>query len=300
MSLSLVIPTYRREAVLVETLRRFLALAPPPDEIVVVDQTPAHEPATAEALAALEREGRIRLIRLPEPSIPKAMNTGLLEARHDIVLFADDDVVPDARLVGAHLAAQVEEGVGIVAGRVIQPWDKGVPPEKRNPAISGFSHGPKRQVREFMGGNFSIRRCFALGIGGFDENFVRAAYRFEKEFAERVLGAGGGIVFEPPASLEHLQAREGGTRAFGDFRRTFRPGHAVGEYYFLLRSRFEAHRVLRILGHPWRAVRTRYHLRRPWWIPATLLAEASALVWAVALALHGPRLIDAGRGPGRC
>ena len=35
-----------------------------------------------------------------------------------------------------------------------------------------------------MGGNFSVRRRFALTLGGFDEQFVGAAYRFEADFID--------------------------------------------------------------------------------------------------------------------
>lgn len=274
-----------------------LALDPAPDEIIIVDQTLLHEPDTETELGSLEKSGSIRWIRLEMPSIPHAMNVGLLEAHHEVVLFTDDDVVPDRKLVAAHTAAHAEEGGGIVAGLVVQPWDKGVPPEKRNPEISRFSRGPRRRLEEFMGGNFSIRRELALRIGGFDENFIMAAYRFEKEFAERVLASGGHIAFEPAAAIEHLQSREGGTRSYGDFLRTIKPTHAVGEYYFHLRSTRVPNRCLRIATHPWRAIRTRHHLRRPWWIPVTLVAEASGFCRAVLLALKGPRLLPgAGKG----
>lgn len=293
--LTLVIPTYRREQVLLDTIRRMHDLDPAPDEILIVDQTERHEPATEEALQHLHDEGWINWIRLPEPSIPHAMNVGLLESRHEIVLFTDDDVVPNRRLVAAHAAAQREEGVGIVAGAVIQPWEKAG--AGRTPGSSaGFASGPKHRLNQFMGGNFSIRRDLALALGGFDENFVRAAYRFEREFAERILTAGRLILAAPEAVLEHLQAGEGGTRSFGDFRRTIRPGHAVGEYYWLLRSRVEPRRFLQVLRRPFRSVLTRYHLRHPWWIPVTFMAEVAGLFWAVLLALKGPRLLAAPAG----
>jgi len=51
-AISIVIPTYRREQVLVDTLHALLRQEPPADEILVVDQTERHEPATADQLAA--------------------------------------------------------------------------------------------------------------------------------------------------------------------------------------------------------------------------------------------------------
>src|SRR5262245_16399189 len=143
-----------------------------------------------------------------------------------------------------------------------------------------------------MGGNFSIKRDLALELGGFDENFVQVAYRFEAEFASRALSAGEKILFEPEASILHLKAPTGGTRAYGEHLTTVRPSHSVGEYYYLLRSKKIHRRTLRILARPLRSIRTRHHLAHPWWIPGTLIGEVWGFLWAAALVTKGPRLLD--------
>ena len=89
---SIIIPTYRRDQVLIDTVGELLACDPPPAEILVLDQTPKHTPDAAAALRDWDAAGHIRWLRLSEPSIPRAMNRGLLEARHDLVLFLDDDI----------------------------------------------------------------------------------------------------------------------------------------------------------------------------------------------------------------
>jgi len=50
--------------------------------------------------------------------------------------------------------------------------------------------------------------------------------------------------------------------------------------------------MAQFLRRPWRAISTRHHLRRPWWIPTTLIAEFSGMAWALALALRGPRYVS--------
>lgn len=290
--ITVVIPTWRREAVLVDTLRAVLPLLRPRDELLVADQTALHEPSTVEALQAWELAGAMRRIVLRRPSIPRAMNAGLLAARSPVVLFLDDDIIPEPGLLEAHRAAHAGGAAALVAGRVVQPWDKvgaggasGSPAHGDRPFLSARGGC----IAEFMGGNFSVVRDAALALGGFDENFVKAAYRFEKEFSDRLLAAGQRIRYEPAAGIEHLKAGSGGTRAYG--AHWHNPGHAVGEYYFLLRAGREPRVAAKILARPLRSVRTRYHLRRPWMIPATLAAEALALLWAAALRLRGPRLI---------
>jgi GT2 family glycosyltransferase len=288
--ISLIIPTYRRERILLETIAHLLDLEHAAEEILVVDQTREHEPTTQCALDDLEIKERIRRICLSHPSITHAMNVGLERADNDIVLFVDDDIVPERDLVAAHALAH-SKGHNIVAGQVLQPGETPMNEAERASA-SGFTFRSNRGqfITELMGGNFSVKRELALKLGGFDENFVHVAYRFEAEFAARAIAAGEKIWFEPEASIRHLKAGSGGTRSYGDHLKTIRPSHSVGAYYYLLRSR-TSNRLLRILARPMRAIRTRHHLSHPWWIPPTLVAEAAGFFWAVGLALRGPRLI---------
>jgi GT2 family glycosyltransferase len=288
-SISVVIPTYRRERVLLDTIDYLVRLDPGGKEIVIVDQTEEHSAETASALQELANVEQVRWLRLAEPSIPHAMNAGLKEASHEIVLFLDDDLIPGPDLIAAHQRAH-SEGHNIVAGQVLQPGE--TPTSEEEGAREFLFRSNRGQfINELMGGNFSIKRGLALKLGGFDENFVHVAYRFEAEFAERALRAGERIWFEPEASIRHLKAGSGGTRAYGHHLRSIRPSHSVGEYYYLLRSKETPNRLLKMMGRPLRAIRTRHHLSHPWWIPPTLVAEAAGFFWAVGLALRGPRLM---------
>jgi GT2 family glycosyltransferase len=290
VALSVVIPTYGRERVLVETIDYLLKLRQGPAEIVIVDQTPEHEKDTQHVLAELESSKKIRWIRLASPSITHAMNVALEQARYEIVLFLDDDIVPGENLIDAHARAHAQGDCNIVAGQVLQPGEK---PADEEQSVGRFTFCSSRRqyISDLMGGNFSINRDVALKLGGFDENFVHVAYRFEAEFASRAIAAGERVLFEPDASIRHLKASTGGTRSYGGHLTTISPSHSVGEYYYLLRSKRIPRRTLKILARPMRAIRTRHHLSHPWWIPGTLFAESWGFLWAVALALRGPRLI---------
>lgn len=288
-SLSIVIPTFRRESVLVETLRALAALGERADEIVVVDQTPRHEPDTQHELEAMARSGGLRWIRLEEPSIPGAMNRGLLEARGEVVLFLDDDILPDDALVRAHREAHRAKAGVLVAGQVLQPGEESVDLDPED----GFRFCSNRRqwISEFPGGNFSVYREAAIRIGGFDEQFVHVAYRFEREFADRFREGAGRILFEPAASIRHLKALSGGTRSFGNHLTTIRPSHAVGAYYYVLVSGAVRKKVRALCSHFWKSIATRFHLRRPWWIPVTVISNAWAFAWAVRLRIEGQRLL---------
>lgn len=285
LPVTVAIPTYQREQVLIDTIDLLLQLDSPPSEILVLDQTDRHDPETARQLGQWHEDSSIRWLRFSPPSIPKAMNTGLLEARNEIVLFIDDDIIPDKEFVAAHYHAQASHD--LIAGMVLQPGETAIP---KKPGKFAFRQIEPEKVNEFMGGNFSVKRNVALTLGGFDENFIGAAYRFEAEFAHRYVLKHGSIQYEPKAKIHHLQAKAGGTRAHGHHLRTARPSHTVGAYYYLLRSRPEGWRFL-IARRAFRAVRTRHHLRRPWWIPITLLSEIRGLNLALGLHRSGPALI---------
>jgi len=289
LPVTVAIPTYRREKVLLETVDYLLALNPGPAEIILVDQTIEHEKATAEKLAELNNGGRIRWIKLPAPSITHAMNQALSLAKQEVVLFLDDDIRPEENLIAAHHAAHQTHADILVAGRVIQPWEEG-----RD--FSGDEHfhfaGLKPAwINEFMGGNFSLRRDVAISLGGFDENFVRVAYRFEAEFAYRFRSSGRKIYFEPQACLHHLKEAAGGTRTYGEHLTTWRPDHAVGAYYFALRTKSFAGCLQDFISRPIKALMTRHHLKRPWWIPLTMIAELRGMLWALSLTIRGPEFV---------
>ena len=292
MRITIAIPTYNRGAILVETIERLLTLAPRADAILIADQTKQHPAEVEQRLRAWHDTDEIRWLRLEAPSIPKAMNDALEQAATDLVLFFDDDLIPGGNIVAAHVNAHRNPEIWAVAGQVLQPGEvplqtaDALPPHatlhfKFNSARSAF-------ITNVMAGNLSVKRHRALQIGGFDENFVGAAYRFETDFAMRIAAAGGKIWFEPQASIRHLQLSTGGLRSYGDHRSAPVPAHSAGDYYFALHhvSRFWRYAARRVVQN----VATRYLVSHPWLIPSKLIGEARGLLLARELHRKGRRL----------
>ncbi len=277
-TISIIIPTFRREQVLVDTLDLLAPLLHPGDEVLVVDQTPCHEPQTEEALCQLASAGIIRWYRLAKPSQPAAMNAGAWLARGAILLFLDDDVVPLPRLLEAHREA-LAPGSGTVAtcGQVIQPWQDG-PIERVADFTYDFNPAYNRpcDILGLIGCNHAIRRETYFAIGGQDENFFGATYRNDAEISYRIYRRTGTKVrFVPEAGLRHLAAG-GGTRAYGTKDTWGQISSAIGDYYFALRC-------LPLLGclkhHLTRFVRAplnRNTVRHPWLIPMLFVREVVA------------------------
>ena len=284
--ITVAIPTYNRGAIVAETVRRLFELDPPPEAIIVVDQSAEEN----KPLAEWHREGRIRLIRLEKPSIPHAMNEALLAATTPVVLFVDDDVEPAAGLIAAHERAHADEAIWAVVGQILQPGETPQHHDQPDDDLEfHFNHDTGRFVTNVMAGNLSVKRAHAIDAGGFDENYTGVAYRFETDFALRLVAAGGRIWFSPEAGLRHLKLSTGGLRSYGDHRISPSPAHSSGDYYFAIHHRPPLVRyALRRLR---RNVITRYHVTHPWTIPTKLIGELRGWMLARRLAREGRRLI---------
>ena len=294
--ISVAIPTYRRGEILLRTLGLLLRLDPPPGEILVVDQTEAQPPEVERELRRMETEGRIRLLRFSPPSIPRAMNIGLREAKGAAVLFVDDDVEPAPDLVAAH-AARLGGEHAAVCGQVLQPGETPEPEANKGARGAGFRRDlefrfcgtVETDVANVISCNLSVDRTAALSIGGFDEQFIGSAYRYETDFARRLLAAGRRILFAPEASVRHLRLPAGGTRSRGDHLSRPSPLHSFGDYYFALRHARGAERWTYILRRPFREVRNRFYFMRPWRIPWKWVSESRAFWRALRRNRQGPR-----------
>lgn len=268
---------------------------PQASEILIVDQSPNHKKEITEQLQKLHDEELIRWLILDKPSIPKAMNHGVLNAKSEVVLFLDDDIVPGEGLIEQHYKNYKDSEIWAVAGQVLQPGQQPCDTDIRTSISKPFQgidfpfNSIQRQfVTSCMAGNFSVRREKGIQIGGFDENFIGDAYRFEAEFCKRFIRNGGAIFFEPEAKIQHLQVPTGGVRSYGDHHKSPRPEITVGEYYFTLLEYYGFQRIQHICDRFLRSLGRKFYLKYPWWLPVKLYAEIRGLLLAANLKRRGP------------
>lgn len=191
---SLVIPTYDRR----ERLRMVLAalehqtIAPTRYEVLVICDNCSD--GTAEMCRSLVVDYRLRVLeQVPQQGPAAARNRGVREAAAPVILFIDDDVVPEATLVEEHLRLHLEDERAVVIGPLLAPPDFRLQPWTRWEAemlvkqYRDMTDGKWEPTpRQFYTGNASVRREYILAAGGFDDSFGRAedvelAYRFRDQ-----------------------------------------------------------------------------------------------------------------------
>jgi GT2 family glycosyltransferase len=224
--ISVIIPTYGREAPLIKTIQDVLQQDYPAFEVLVVDQTPQHQPQVQAALEQWARTGKIRWFRLSWASLPGARNYGVRRAQGDIMLFLDDDVELPAGFLAAHAHNYARPEIGAVAGRVFDRMKlsnhaqdlviEDLPPQAMDPGIAWYYinlvHTIKPQpVLSARGCNMSFRReIFDQYDLWFDERFQGSAVREETDFCLRLRQTGWIIWYDPTADLVHLGEETGG------------------------------------------------------------------------------------------
>jgi len=214
VAVSVIVPTFRREAPLRRCLEGVLAQRHPAFEVLVVDQSPDHEPSTWTTLRNLPPHGHH--IRLSGPSVTAAVNAGVRRAGGWLLLVLDDDVeVDDRDLLARHERHYADPRIGGVVGRIGNAERRDDLPR---PAADGplgflsmnFDHPYPMDVPTAAGANMSFRRELVHRLGGFDERYTANAFRWETDFSVRVTRAGYRIRYDPEARVVHHYGTPGG------------------------------------------------------------------------------------------
>jgi GT2 family glycosyltransferase len=248
--LSVIIPTYNREALLCETLKNVLEYRAQYHELIVVDQTKLHEDATRKFLETLAASKDIVYVTQDFPNLPEARNTGLKKASGNLILFLDDDVSIGKNFISAHIARHRDPETGCVTGKAeIQNRNRpgnavldNASPVKtalkkglffflrkrasyvgRFGVISNFSGLRFLPADTAIGCNMSFKREIFDACGFFDGNYTGNAVREDTDMSIRVRKNGYKIYYDPEAALVHFMENSGGSRAAesGEYWRVF-------------------------------------------------------------------------------
>lgn len=216
LSVAIVIPTFNREKVLIDTIESVLSLNPQPDEFWVIDQTAQHEPATEAYLQGSHNHG-VKVVRLPEPGVCFARNLGAALSNADIIIYLDDDVmIKEPAFIEKHRNNYLNPEVDAVQGQILEPGQQitNQKPNKNEVSLN-YAHRAER-LNTIVTANCSIQRSVILKTGGYDEGFSGRTYANEDgDFGLRLFKDEYRIDSDPEASLIHLKAPSGGNRITG-------------------------------------------------------------------------------------
>jgi GT2 family glycosyltransferase len=199
-TVAIVIPTRYRHQMLQRCLSRLVPYVRnhPECSITVSDDGDAAE--TREALAG--ESAFVQVVQGPRLGPAANRNCGAAHATGELLVFLDDDCIPDPDLIAAYREAAVKNPqTGVFEGRITAT----------GPA-SGFADA---FIENEVGGylwscNFAIRRTLFDEVGGFDARFPFAAVE-DVDLHFRVKRRSG-IPFIPEARVWHDPERRHGWR----------------------------------------------------------------------------------------
>jgi len=223
VTVSVVVPTYRRVGDLARCLAALDAQTRRPDQVVVIAR--ADDRPTLEWFAnhADTHPGiRVQLAHVTVPGVVAAYNLGIESATGDIVCFTDDDAAPHADWVARIEAAFARDrALGGIGGRdIVHERDAVLTGHKEAVGLVrwygraiGNHHigcGAPRAVQVLKAVNMAFRRD-AIGPVRFDQRLRGngAQVHCEMAFCLDVVRRGWTLVYDPDLLVEHYPAVRG-------------------------------------------------------------------------------------------
>ncbi len=211
LACSVVIPSHNRVAMLEAVLDALAAQSAPLSSFEVFVVLDGSDDGSDAILTRWAAEGPLLLRWTGQEGTGQAAarNRGVAMTRAPVVLFLDDDVVPEPDLIVRHLRHHVRGDRVAVLGDC---------PVERNGSPSMYELGVwawwedtnfhramanhRSSYRDFCAGNVSLRRDDFLGVGGFDKAF-RGYGAEDYELGYRLLRSGVRFIVDREARAVH-------------------------------------------------------------------------------------------------
>jgi glucosyl-dolichyl phosphate glucuronosyltransferase len=214
IKVTVAIPTYNRADFLRQTLAGLADQQFPRDhfEVLVIDNNSRdHTRSVVESFAQAQPAPRYIVER--KQGLDYARNRAIAEARGDIILFGDDDILvrPDwIAQMSVPLLADSAQRIGAVGGEVIPIFPDGLPDWVREwhaPLAFRAEAGPLESRHSPMGANLAFPKWVFDRLGPFHTALDRAAGNYfsggDSEMIRRVRAAGLEVWFSPKAAVQH-------------------------------------------------------------------------------------------------
>lgn len=218
MNITVVLCTYNRCRELAKALNSVANSTVPPQiewEILLVDNNSSDRTREVAEEFCKRAPGRVRYVFERQPGLSHARNTGIHEAKGEIVAFMDDDVIVEATWLWNLTASMLGGEWSGAGGRVVPEWNCPRPGwlsldqwYTLGP-LANFDFGPApRELTEPpFGANMAFRKEMFEKYGGFRTDLGRRPGSLvsneDTEFGNRLLTAGERLWYEPSAVLYH-------------------------------------------------------------------------------------------------
>ncbi len=215
LKVTVAIPTYNRADFLRQTLAGLVAQQFPRDhfEVLVIDNNSRDH--TRDVVAEFrDFHPAPRYLLEHKQGLDYARNRAIAEARGEIILFGDDDILvqPDwiAQMAVPLIADAGTRRIGAVGGEVIPVFPDGLPDWVREwhaPLAFRADTGPLPAKHCPMGANLALPAWVFEQLGPFHTALDRAAGNYfsggDSEMVRRVRQAGLEVWFAPDAAVKH-------------------------------------------------------------------------------------------------
>ena len=204
---SLIICSRNRPELLVDTVKSVLSGEEVPSEIIIIDQSDLTNPI----LSANEPnpDCEFNYLKTESVGVSKARNTAIGIARHNLLIFLDDDMLVTKAWFGSIVRSLIEAGPhSVVTGKVL-PYEKETnqgfaPSTKADDRPTVYKGRIEKDV--LFTNNMAAYRSAFDEVGVFDERlgpgtpFLAAE---DNDLCFRLLEAGYEIIYEPRAEVYH-------------------------------------------------------------------------------------------------
>ncbi|MEJ7611101.1 MAG: glycosyltransferase [Ferruginibacter sp.] len=194
---SVVVCSYNGSATIRDTLNALTNLSYPRFEVIVVND------GSTDDLAEIVSHYPVRLITTPNKGLSNARNTGMYNAKGEIIAYIDDDAYPEEHWLHYLAYAYSNSEHGAMGGPNIIPEEDG----PLAFCVANAPGGPVHvlstdEIAEHIPGcNLSVRKNVLMKIGGFDP--VYRAAGDDVDICWRIQEAGHTIGFHPSAVVWH-------------------------------------------------------------------------------------------------
>jgi GT2 family glycosyltransferase len=228
IDLTVAVATMNRPSALARCITAILMGHALPAELLIIDQSTQPETACAVAAAGWDLVVPLRYVRQPHRGLAASRNAAIAHASRPIMVFTDDDCVPDEGWLTA-IAAGFDgaEKPDAVTGRVLPlgPERPGLyAVSTRASRVRAVYRGRSVPWAVGSGGNTAVKRDWLDRVGGFDERLGAGSSGQSAEDLDvlyRLLRAGATVRYEPDAIVFH--ERQDGAR-----RLASRPSYGFG------------------------------------------------------------------------